>query len=337
MISFAASASVGECSATGECSASDTSVFIQSRMAVDAVTSRSAASVYFPSMEELDGIKAKFIAPLAEADSETEVSLLSNSSVAQLCFDASSWLAKFAAEPSWKKYSQGDQDAVLSSLFSADHLGTTNKEFVEFGFPDKDFSTSYGNGRHLREKLGFSSALLLDGASSNPAINLHKRFATAGNIVSIFDQFKVPLEADYVSVDIDSCDLWLFFAITTKYRPRVMTVEYNSNYPMDDYRTQRCADPKAKGAYHWKEDNIYGASLSAIELAAQKRGYSLVYVTPMLDAFLVRNDLLCAGTTVPKARFNAATRLPIHHEYDGAQGPKSELLVDFKTWLAANP
>lgn len=116
-----------------------------------------------------------------------------------------------------------------------------------------------------------------------------------------------------------------------------MTVEYNSNYPMDDYRTQRCANPESKGAYLWKHDNIYGASLSAIELAAQKRGYSLVYVSPKMDAFLVRSDLLCPGTTVPKTRFNSATSLPLHKEYDGAQGPKSELLFDFKTWLAANP
>jgi len=289
----------------------------------------------FTSLKEVDAIKPTFISPLADAEQHAKLSLLSTFSVAQKCFDAHSWLEKFAMEESWHFYSQGDQDAVLNSLFSDEFLGTTNKNFVEFGFPDHDFSTSYGNGRRLREEIGFNNFLLLDGTSSNPEINLYRRFVTASNIVGIFDQFKVPHEVDYMSVDIDSCDLWLFFAITEKYRPRVMTVEYNSNYALEDYSTLRCADPTATGAYHWQGDNIYGASLSAIELAAQKRGYSLVYVTPKLDAFLVRSDLLCPGTNVSKARFKAATSLPIHGEYTGKFGPKSELLLDFKEWLAA--
>lgn len=289
-----------------------------------------------PSLELLDKIKATF----TSSDKYThKVSALSTSSEnqGQTCFDAGAWLEEFATQASWKNYSQGDQDAVLHSLFSTGNLGTTNKQFVEFGFPDHDFSKSYGNGRNLKEMMGFNNFLLLDGQSINPEINLHKRFITAANIVETFDHFKVPMEADYVSVDIDSCDLWVFYALTQKYRPRVMTVEYNSNYAFDDYHTLKCADPTAKNAYSFRFDNIFGTSLSAIELAAQKRGYSLVYVTPQLDAFLVRSDLLCPGTTVPKSRFTAATSLPIWtKEYDGKYGPKEELLTDFKEWLAAH-
>jgi len=286
-------------------------------------------------LEEIDKIKLTFLSALADGEQHATASALSASNDAQHCLDARAWLEKFANEPSWRQYSQGDQDAVLASLFSAEFLGTTNKEFVEFGFPDHDFSTSYGNGRNLKEQFGFTNFLLLDGMSSNPEIHLHKRFVTASSIVGIFDEFKVPREVDYMSVDIDSCDLWLFFAITEKYRPRVMTVEYNSNHGIDDYSTQRCADPMASGAYRWNFDNISGASLSAIELAAQKRNYSLVYASPRLDMFLVRNDLLCPGTSVTKETFKAATSLPIHGAYDGAFGPISELLIDFKQWVAA--
>jgi len=282
---------------------------------------------------EVDKIKATF-SPSVGTYLVSQPSAASAPSATEKCFNASSWLEKFANEPSWHKYSQGDQDAVLSSLFSAHHLGTTDKNFVEFGFPDHDFRTSYGNGKFLKRHRGFNNYLLLDGSGSNDRINKQQRFVAADTIVGIFDEFNVPKEADYVSVDIDSCDLWQFFAVTKKYRPRVMTVEYNSNYALGDYSTLRCAAPREPGAYAWEHDNIYGASLSAIELAAQVRGYSLVYVTPKLDAFLVRSDLLCKGSAVPKESFSTATNLQIHGEYSGKYGPKSELVVDFRSWLA---
>lgn len=278
-------------------------------------------------LEKIDKIKATYVPPYKGED---EVTLKENPLGA--CFHARAWLEKFTAQKSWKMYSQGDQDAVLKSLFANEMLGTTNKEFVEFGFPDRSWETSYGNGRMLREKLGFNTSLLLDLNADNPAINLHKQFCTADNIVSTFEKYNVPLEPDYASLDVDSCDLWLFLAITTKYRPRVFSIEYNSNYPWDDYSTQRCENPTEVGAYSWTGDNIYGASLQALELAARLRGYTLVYVTPMLDAHFVRDDLICPSSAVPVETFQKATGISIHAPYNGIFGPKEELLMDFRSW-----
>jgi hypothetical protein len=231
-----------------------------------------------------------------------------------------------------KQFSQGNQDGVLTSLFSPQNLGTTNRGFVEFGFPDTTFDTSYGNGRHLISNMGFHPELLLDGVNENPAIKLHKHFLTAKNIVSIFEKYNVSKESDYVSVDIDSCDIWLFMAITKKFRPRVMTVEYNSNYGIDSYQAMGC-----QFDYTWGGDNIYGASLSAIYLAAQRHEYTMVYATPQLDTFLVRNDLICPGSAPPLSAFKYATNLPLHRGYAGEQGPRDMLVMDFKQWVAENP
>jgi hypothetical protein len=257
----------------------------------------------------------------------------SSRNIGEKCLNATGWLNQFAVQPSWSEFSQRDQDSVLYSLFSAEFLGTTNKYFVEFGFPG-DFSTSTGNGRFLKNNLSFNKFLLLDGNQNNPQINLHKKFITAANIVSLFEEYKAPTEPDYVSIDIDSCDLWVFHALTKKYRPRVVTVEYNANYPLGDYTSLRCADPTAEGAYQWDFDNIYGASLSAIELAGRSHGYSLVYVTPGMDAFLVRDDLLCPGTRVAIEKFKGSTGLRVNGNYTGKQGPRSELLTNFSNWLA---
>jgi hypothetical protein len=284
-------------------------------------------------IQEYDHMKTRFLEKLAEL---TPAPTQESAPESKKCFNARAWLQRFAKEPVWRRYSQGDQDAVLASLFAAENLGTTDKKFVEFGFPDKDFSTSYGNGRYLREGLGFESHLLMDGMFENPDVNLRKRFVTAANVVSIFDEFKVPLKADYISVDIDSCDVWVAHAILEKYRPRVMTVEYNSNYPFGDYTTQKCAAPEAEGAYLFSGDNIFGASMSAIALSAKKRGYSVVYVSSRLDVFLIPDELVCPGTAVPIETFKPATNLPLHGKYEGQFGPKENLLTNFSNWLSTH-
>jgi hypothetical protein len=286
---------------------------------------------WYYDMKQLDEVKASILNNLedpAKASASSHALTAENT-----CFDSSAWLHRFLKEPTWTKHSQGDQDAVLASLFSPEALGTTNKKFVEFGFPDDGLDTSYGNGRNLVETMGFQPQLLMDGAHENSDINLHKRFVTAENVVALFDEFQVPLDADYVSVDIDSCDVWVAHAILEKYRPRVMTVEYNANHAFGDYTALRCADPQADGAYYWQGDNIFGASMSAIALAAQHRNYSVIYVTERLDVFLVPNELLCPGTVPPLDAFKPTTSLRHHGEYSGQFGPKDEVLTNFSDWL----
>ncbi len=47
-----------------------------------------------------------------------------------------------------------------------------------------------------------------------PHYSLHMTLAlSSANIVSLFEKYKVPFAADYVSIDIDSTDLWIFRAI----------------------------------------------------------------------------------------------------------------------------
>eukprot|EP00747_Dinoflagellata_sp_TGD_P163912 gnl/TRDRNA2_/TRDRNA2_183125_c0_seq1.p1 gnl/TRDRNA2_/TRDRNA2_183125_c0~~gnl/TRDRNA2_/TRDRNA2_183125_c0_seq1.p1 ORF type:complete len:369 (+),score=43.78 gnl/TRDRNA2_/TRDRNA2_183125_c0_seq1:55-1161(+) len=250
------------------------------------------------------------------------------------CFDASAWGTRFEQQTKWTVTSQGEQDSVLASLFSENNVGTTNKQFVEFGFPDDVLATSFGNGHNLADMFGFSLALGMDGMHENATEKIHRHFVTADTVVGLFDKYKVPLEADYVSVDVDSCDLWLFLAVTSKYRPRVMSVEYNINYPLGDYTSMHCKDPTQ---YSWDQthDNLYGASLSALELAGKRRGYSLVYVSAYMDAFFVRDDLLCEGSAPKMSQFASKTGMPFWN--DAPSKLKSELLIDFHAWLTDNP
>jgi len=162
-----------------------------------------------------------------------------------------------------------------------------------------------GQNTQLLHERGWHG-LLFDGDHEAAQDNLHKEFITPENIVSLFEKYSVPEEPDYVSIDMDSCDLWVFLNLTEHFRPRVFTIEYNSNYNFDESVTNRCVN-SAGERYVWNSDDMYGASLAAIQKAAEQRGYTMVYVESHLDAFLVRRDLVCKGKEVPFETFRKET------------------------------
>ena len=221
------------------------------------------------------------------------------------------WVEELAATEFPKgRHSQGGQDGVLRAIFA--QIGTVNTPpfAVEFGFDCDSLTGGFGsNVAELVLHQGWQ-ALLLDGGHENAAINLHREFLTAANIVEVFTRHGVPPEPDYVSIDLDSTDLWVFRAILTSFRARVFTVEYNSHFPLDAAITFP-DDP----AERWQEARGYGVSLKSLVLAAEEAGYSLVAVVPRLDAVFVRNDLLDDGTgrLVPALEtWRSATSLPFH-------------------------
>lgn len=183
-----------------------------------------------------------------------------------------------------KKYSQGDQDITIKNVF--DKIKTTNKFCVEFGFNSESLTVGTGaNTARLILDEGWDW-VLFDGHFENNEIKLHKEFLTPENICQIFHKYNVPTELDYLSIDVDSMDLWLFSAILKEYSPRLVSVEYNSNFSIDEAITF----PNDANE-HWEEDKGYGASLKALKLAADQHDYHLIDIEPVLDCFFIRDDL----------------------------------------------
>ena len=71
------------------------------------------------------------------------------------------------------------------------------------------------------------SGLRFDADESDPLLvpDLRKAWMTPETVVSTFRRHGVPPDVDYVSIDIDSCDLWVFLALTDVYRPRLVSIE----------------------------------------------------------------------------------------------------------------
>eukprot|EP01006_Ploeotia_vitrea_P012042 TRINITY_DN32003_c0_g1_i1.p1 TRINITY_DN32003_c0_g1~~TRINITY_DN32003_c0_g1_i1.p1 ORF type:complete len:353 (-),score=35.40 TRINITY_DN32003_c0_g1_i1:118-1176(-) len=215
------------------------------------------------------------------------------------------WLKNLANKGcKFSKFSQGHQDGTLFCIFN--NIQTTNKYFVEFGFNLKHMTKKQraGSGPNTQYLWAHGwQGLYLDISNENPAINLHAETLTSESIGPIFDKYKVPMEPDFVSVDIDSCDLWVFRGLLVYgYRPRVMTCEYNANHKIESSLTT----PNWPSGVRFQERGYFGTSLGAITMVAHEFGYALVQVVPQLDAVFVRRDLLRGLQEPPLSRWNTA-------------------------------
>lgn len=202
-------------------------------------------------------------------------------------------------------HSQLGQDGVLNELFH--QLGTTNKYYVEFGFNSDRFDGGSGANTYNLYLQGWEG-LLLDGGNENPSINLHREYLSTDNIVELFKKYNVPSEPDYVSIDVDSCDIWLFLEITKVYHPRVVTIEFNPNFPPGS----TFAWPMTCGE-SWHGDRFMGSSLGAIFEAARDSKYIVVHALDF-EAFLVREDLIeCPLQVLPQWMIeNRVAGKPVH-------------------------
>ena len=130
-----------------------------------------------------------------------------------------------------------------------------------------------------------------------------------------------------MSIDIDSVDLWVFKSMVAGgWRPRVVTIEYNMNYPMGASMT--CAPDTCA---QWSGDRAYGASLTAIDQAARESGYRIVHVVRSLDAVLVREDELDGLLTHDVSYFAGHTGIAMHQP---CSEERKRQIVDYAVWRA---
>ena len=220
-----------------------------------------------------------------------------------------SWASSSSA---WWPYSQSDQDDILASLLAKDGIiGATNHFAVEFGYADGTPGSNTGKlvknvpasaapappgekPKPIWEYRGQGpyakafNALLLDNkriskpsppyAIGKPGVVRGRANITSANIVTLFKTYQVPVDADYVSIDLDTADVWVLQALLeANYRPRVVSIEYNSNFP-EGAPPLAYPDPTVhtilhdKFAFGWRFSCYMGSTAEAIRLVAKKFG-----------------------------------------------------------------
>jgi len=193
----------------------------------------------------------------------------------------------------YKVYSQNDEDGLIAEVFR--RIGAPNRTFVEFGVETGRECNSLwllvqgwrglwieGNQAACAE-ISTSLAHLIAG----DRLRLANAFVTAENIDAIIEGGLGGVEVDFLSIDIDRNDFWVWRAINS-IRPRLVCIEYNATWrpPVS------IVTPYDPGQM-WDRTNYFGASLSALTVLAREKGYALVgCCLAGVNAFFVREDLL---------------------------------------------
>lgn len=127
-------------------------------------------------------------------------------------------------------YSQGLQDLRLHRIFRA--LGIYIGTYVELGFPAMQTSNTERLRRAGWDGVRFDGQCLKN-ATADAAANCQRAWIRSDNVLALI-RGSVGLNVTYVSIDIDTVDLWVLRALLKGgLRPAVFTVEYNSNYPIE--------------------------------------------------------------------------------------------------------
>ncbi len=187
-------------------------------------------------------------------------------------------------------YSQNGEDGIINEIFN--RIGVTNQYFVEFGVHGVK-----NNSTFLLLK-GWKGLWVGDSASGKKSISkkfrkplndenltFYPKRITKENIESIFQLNEVPEVFDFLSIDLDGNDYWIWNAISN-FSPRVVCIEYNSTFP-PDISCVMTYNPE----HQWDHTSYYGASIKALEKLGRKKGYELIGCDfTGCNAFFIRND-----------------------------------------------
>lgn len=176
------------------------------------------------------------------------------------------------------------EDGIIEKIFEV--IGAKNKVVCDVGAAD---GQHHSNSYNLLKNNGWTGVLFEPTKQRYRALKElykeHKTVLTQFDFVGLdthtnldfhLDQLetRIPENLDFLSIDIDGCDLHIWTDIK-RYRPRVVCIEFNPCISLDIYFLQ-ARDLSVN----------HGNSLLAIYEEAKKIGYELVATTP-LNAFFV--------------------------------------------------
>ena len=199
--------------------------------------------------------------------------------------------------------SQNEEDGITLALF--EQVGTINRQFIEIGS-----GLSGGNSALLASELGWTG-LMLDGDTERmvqvgrrfPNVRAVAAWVTRENINDLIADAGLGGEIDFVSIDLDGNDYWVWEALTAC-SPRVVVVEYNSAFGAERAVTIPYDPQFDRHKYRFV---YYGASLAALAKLGAAKGYRLVTTEPAgVNAYFLRNDV---GLEIPACSPENAFRL----------------------------
>ncbi len=191
-----------------------------------------------------------------------------------------------------KAYSQNDEDGILAEIFR--RIGPAGRTFVEIGA-----GAGLENNTLALLVQGWSGLWVesdnakaarartnLAGYVGSEQLRIENVFVTRENVDALLHKSALSAEPDLLSIDVDGNDYHLWQAVQS-ISPRVVVMEYNASWfpPMS-------LAVAYQERFEWKANTYFGASLKALEVLAERKGYHLVGCCfAGVNAFFVRADL----------------------------------------------
>ena len=188
-------------------------------------------------------------------------------------------LEKLDPMPLKGKYSQYGEDAIAQIVF--DHIGTTNKVCVDIGAGEYDGTMS--NTRLLEENGWRRIAFDINAKEGS---NVVKAMVTPDNVVELLKAQNTPVDFDFLSLDIDSCDYWVLDRFFELFYPNVICAEFNG-----------CLDPNLllaqvyEEGYTWDKTDNYGFSWAAGYNLLKTNGYTVFLNQHNTNIWAIKHDL----------------------------------------------
>jgi len=167
-------------------------------------------------------------------------------------------------------HSQHNEDSIIKRIF--DNVKCTNKVFVDVGSKNGKFISNVYN---LIKQDWFG--LLIDPEApesgdpkshSGEKLRFIKTYATPSNFQSLLDSNTIPLDFDFLNIDIDGNDIHVLESILNKYKPKLICIEADARN--DHYKNERFFE------YDFKNNLYKQASILSI-MKRIKDKYDLVY------------------------------------------------------------
>jgi len=185
--------------------------------------------------------------------------------------------------------SQNEEDGLLLALFK--RIGIIDRRCVEIGC-----GLNGGNSGFLVQECGWTG-LMVD-ANQSKVDTIKVRFAghavtasthriTRENVNGVLQTHGFTGELDFLSLDIDGVDYWVWEALDAC-SPRVVALEYNWLFGPERAVTIPYDPEFSMGSSTTR--SYRGASLAALAKLGRRKGYRLV-ATERVNAFFLRNDV----------------------------------------------
>jgi hypothetical protein len=214
----------------------------------------------------------------------------------------------------FKVFSQFGDDGIIQYLIH--RLQSLPDIFVEFGVQNyRESNTRFllvnnnWRGLVLDADENCINYIRQDEIYWRHTLTARRAFITRENINELLQEAGFAGEIGLLSIDIDGNDYWIWEKITTV-DPVIVVIEYNSIFGPDLAVTIPYDPQFVRHQAHYS-GQFWGASLGALKLLADRKGYSLVGCNSAgINTYFVRHDKIAdlRVLSVQEAFFDARFR-----------------------------